>query len=355
MIGRFIPAYRTRPKRRVILSPRFYFFDVGIVNFLLKRGSIAPKNEAIGRAFEHLKCVTSMVAATLRMNFEMTKVYNQCDSSRGVMRKMALTHSLLAQYARQAEKAAQQAGSLLAPLLGQPKTVKTKRSAIDLVTELDKNSEQIIYRILMQACPGSDFLGEERGGNRNGSPLRWIVDPLDGTMNFVHGLPLFGVSIALEYQSRIVVGVTYDPIRREMFTAVKNRGAFLNGRRIHVSKTHRLSQSLLSSGFSAKFRTHAAPYLAWFEAFESRSHAVRRIGTTVLCLAYVACGRMEGFYEKDLWPWDIAAGMLLVEEAGGRVTNFKGQAPSLAQGQLVASNRHIHSAMLRVLQNALSS
>ena len=252
-------------------------------------------------------------------------------------------------YARAATNAARAAGLLLRRHLGAPRTVHTKRSAIDLVTELDRASEQLIYTQLHRAFPSVGFLGEECGARHTGRSSRWIVDPLDGTNNFVHGLPLFGVSIGLELDGQIVMGVIYDPIRRELFLAMKRRGAFLNGKRIHVSATRRLAISLLATGFSSRFLTRRQPYLRWFETLQRRSHGVRRIGSTVLCLAAVAAGRLDGFYERDLWPWDIAAGSLLVEEAGGRVTNLVGSLLDLTNGQLVASNGHIHQELLRVV------
>ena len=268
-----------------------------------------------------------------------------------------LTGPLLDTYARAAERAATAAGALLARHIGRPRTVKTKRSAIDLVTEVDRASEEMIHRALKRAAPAFGFLGEEQGQRREGAPYRWIVDPLDGTNNFVHGFPMFGVSIGLQAcppgtktgGGQILVGVIFDPMRKELFTAVKGRGALLNGRRIRVSPTPELSHSLLSTGFSTNFLKHDQPYLGWFLATQRHSHGVRRMGSTVLSLAAVACGRLEGFYERDLWPWDIAAGMLLVEEAGGAVTNLEGGPVILEQGQLIATNRHIHEQLVRLL------
>jgi myo-inositol-1(or 4)-monophosphatase len=258
----------------------------------------------------------------------------------------------VARYADVAVRAALAAGSLLARHIGKPKTVKTKRSAIDLVTELDGASEQLIRAILHRAFPRVGCLGEEQGERDGDGAARWIVDPLDGTNNFVHGFPMFGVSIALEQRGAIVVGVIYDPMRRELFVAMRGRGAFLNARRIRVSTTKTLALSLLSTGFSTAFLTRDQPYLRWFQTLQRCSHGVRRLGSTVLSLAAVAAGRLEGFYERDLWPWDMAAGILLVEEAGGRVSNLVGQAPRLADGQLVATNGRIHRQLLRVLANA---
>jgi len=255
----------------------------------------------------------------------------------------------LTRCARLAARAAREAGSLLVASVGRPKQIRTKRSAVDLVTEVDRAAERLIHRILYRAEPSVGFFGEEQGRRRRHAPSRWIVDPIDGTLNFIHGLPLFGVSIALEHRGMMLLGVIYDPLRRELFSAIAGRGAFLNGRRIRVSRTAALSQSLLSTGFASKFRRDSQPYLGWFEAFQRRSQGVRRLGTTVLSLAAIAAGRMEGFYEQDLWPWDIAAGNLLVQEAGGVVSGFDGRPVRLTQGKLVASNGRIHAAMLAVL------
>jgi len=172
-------------------------------------------------------------------------------------------------------------------------------------------------------------------------------------MNFVHGLPFFGVSIGLEARGTLIAGVIYDPMRRELFTASAGGGAFLNGRRISVSSTRRLARSLLSTGFSSAFRASSRAYLRWFRRFEASSHAVRRMGSTALSLAYVAAGRLDGFYERDLWPWDVAAGILLVREAGGAVSNFQGRPVVLGDGRLVASNGRIHGEMLRVLRRTV--
>ena len=256
---------------------------------------------------------------------------------------------LLRRYRAAAVRAAVAAGALLAKSSGRPKTVRTKRSAIDLVTDVDHAAERLIHRLLHRADPSVGFLGEEFGLQRPEAPLRWVVDPLDGTCNFVHGFPLFGVSIGLQAGRQGVVGVIYDPMRRELFTAVRGGGAFLNGRRIRVSPTRQLARSLLSTGFSSAFLRRTQPYLGWFKTFQRSSHGVRRIGSTVISLSAVAAGRLEGFYEQDLKPWDIAAGIVLVQEAGGRVSNLSGGLPALEDGRLIASNGRIHEAMLRVL------
>jgi len=253
-------------------------------------------------------------------------------------------------YLNVATQAAHKAGAFLVARLGKPKTIQTKRSVIDLVTELDRASERLIHDVIQRRFPDHGFQGEERIRTNPDAPYRWIVDPLDGTTNFVHGAPVFAVSIALTDQDTLVVGVVHDPTRDETFTAIKGSGARLNGRPIHVSKTRRLADSLLSSGFSPKFRHNPEPYLRWFTAFQLRCHAVRRIGCTSLSLAYVACGRQDGFYEQDLMPWDIAAGLLLVQEAEGCISDFRGRPVRLEEGRVVASNKKIHDEMLACLR-----
>ena len=261
-----------------------------------------------------------------------------------------MSPALLKRCAQAAARAAVSAGALLARYAGRPRTVTTKRSAIDLVTEVYRAAERLILRALQPVDPTFGFLGEERGERRDGAATRWVVDPIDGTMNFVHGLPIFGVSIGLQHEGALVAGVIYDPMRRELSSAVKGGGATLNGRRSRVSPTKDLAHSLVATGFSSTFLKQDEPYLSWFKALQRRSHGVRRIGSTVWCLAQVAAGRMEGFYEKDLWPWDMAGGLVIVQEAGGRSTDFDGYVPTLEGRQLVATNGRIHGELLRILQ-----
>jgi len=254
-----------------------------------------------------------------------------------------------------ATAAARAAGPLLVRAMGRPAHVDTKRSAIDLVTEIDRRSERLIFRLLRRRFPDHGFHGEEQGHLHPNAAWQWLIDPLDGTTNFVHGIPAFAISIGLLHQNIPMVGVVYDPTRREYFTGIRGRGAWLNGRRMRVSRASRIADSLLSTGFSEKFRANPAPYIRWFTAFQRRCHAVRRMGSSALSLAYVACGRQEGFYEQDLWPWDVAAGMVLIEEAGGALSDFLGQPVTLprtrTQLELLASNGRIHHAMLQLLQH----
>jgi myo-inositol-1(or 4)-monophosphatase len=250
-----------------------------------------------------------------------------------------------------ASRAAVSAGRLLASRAGRPKDVTTKSSAIDLVTEIDRASEALLHKAILRRFPDHGFQGEERTNTNPDAPYRWIVDPLDGTMNFVHGMPHFAISIGLLHRNVPVAGVIYDPMRQEMFSAWHGGGAQLNGRRIRVSGTNSMGGSLLSTGFSLAFRTVPKRYLNWLIAFERGSHAVRRMGSTAMSLAWLACGRLDGFYERDLWPWDFVGGLVLVKEAGGRTSGFDGGPVRIGAGRsrVVASNGHIHPSMLKVL------
>jgi len=213
----------------------------------------------------------------------------------------------------------------------------------------------LIQRILKRNFPDFGFIGEEHGSHNEHAHFRWIVDPLDGTMNFGHGVRFFGVSIGLEQDGKLIAGIIYDPMRKELFHGLRGHGAFVQNKRLSVSRTRVLATSMLSTGFASTFRTHPQKHLKWLKDFELNSHAVRRMGSTALSLAYVAAGRLEGFYEQNLKPWDIAGGILLVQEAGGKVSNFKGKKPELARGELVASNGRIHNEMLRHLKSQTTS
>lgn len=248
-----------------------------------------------------------------------------------------------------ATQAARRAGQLLSDHAGRPRTVRTKTGITDLVTEIDRASERLLHEAIQRHFPDHGFQGEERTRAHPDAPYQWIVDPLDGTTNFVHGVPTFAISLALVHQGTPVVGVIYDPMRNELFTAIRHAGAWLNGRRLHVSRTRRLAQSLLATGFSPASATQMRRCVRWLERFQLRCQGVRRIGCATLSLAYVACGREEGFYDQNLWPWDMAAGILLVEEAHGRATDFRGHPVHLERRQVVASNSLIHASMLSVL------
>ena len=250
---------------------------------------------------------------------------------------------------RHAIEAARAAGHLLREALSGPRRVSFKGSPTNLVTEMDARAERLVFDRLREAFPDDASLGEEGGTRPGRSGRRWIVDPLDGTTNYAHGLPIFGVSIALETAGRVVLGVVYDPNRDELFVAERGAGAVLNERPLAVSATATLDESLVATGFPYDVRGTPDNNLAELAAFTVRAQGVRRIGSAVLYLAYVAAGRLDGYWELRLGPWDIAAGALLVEEAGGRVTDLAGDPIDIDAPRVVASNGKIHDEMLRVL------
>lgn len=226
-----------------------------------------------------------------------------------------------------------------------------KKGVIDLVTEADIAVEQDIRARIERYFPTHVFLGEEAAQSGPSSPSahRWIVDPIDGTTNFAHGLPLFCVSIALEIEHRVDVGVVYVPVLDELFTAERGEGTRLNGQRIRVTQQSSLVDSLLVTGFPPQATEAQAEQVAIFGEFLSRARAVRRLGSAALDLAYVAAGRFDGFWERSLHAWDVAAGALLVEEAGGRVTGFNDNTFDPFGGQLLASNGALHSQLVAIL------
>ena len=225
---------------------------------------------------------------------------------------------------------------------------------VDLVTVADRTVEKLIRGRLGEAFPEHGIYGEEGTRERLEGEYRWYVDPLDGTTNFAHGFPQFCVSMGLEHRPRgtnpegdgaLVAGVIYDPMRDELFAAERGRGTQVNGKPARVSRIAHLAESLLATGFPSRKR-HASPNIHFYQEFTLRSHGVRRAGSAALDLAYVACGRMEGFWEFNLNPWDTAAGILLVEEAGGRVTDFAGAHYRLASDEVLASNNLIHAELI---------
>ena len=248
--------------------------------------------------------------------------------------------------------AARAAGRLLNSKAPQRKRI-TYKGKINLVTHVDSLSEQTIIKYLSKRFPDHSFLAEEggatRGTTRSGSEYQWVVDPLDGTTNYVHGYRVYSVSIALRHLDSTVLGVVYDPNLDELFGAIKGHGAFLNGRPIGVSTTASLSRSLLATGFPYDVRESSNNNLDHFSNFAVRAQAVRRAGSAALDLCHVACGRLDGFWELKLQPWDTAAGELIVKEAGGKVTDFSGSAFDIFQKEIAASNGRIHKQMLKTL------
>lgn len=251
---------------------------------------------------------------------------------------------------RVAVEAARAAGRLLRSELVGSRRIQYKGSSTDLVTEMDRAAEALILERLGEAFPDDAVLAEETGFRAGRSDRRWIVDPLDGTTNYVHGLPLFAVSIALESAGHVTLGVVYDPNDDELYVAERGRGATLNDAPLAVSTTAVLDRSLLTTGFPYNIRETPDNNLVEYASFSLRSRGVRRFGSAVIDLAWVAAGRFDGFWELRLGAWDVAAGALLVQEAGGRVTNLTGGPLSLDAPAVVASNGRIHDAMLAVLR-----
>ena len=224
------------------------------------------------------------------------------------------------------------------------------KGSINLVTNVDREVENILIESLRKEFPDIGFLSEEIGEINPGSGLKWIIDPIDGTTNFAHGFPFYSISLALEKEKKPILGIVYDPVRNELFSAERGQGACLNGKLIKVSAQKDLKKSLLMTGFSYKLGKSMEENLIHFRNFLIASQAVRRAGSASLDLCYVACGRLEGFWELDLNPWDTAAAWLIVEEAGGEVTTFSGRQYSHYLKEILASNGKIHLQMSRILQ-----
>jgi myo-inositol-1(or 4)-monophosphatase len=229
-----------------------------------------------------------------------------------------------------------------------------KKGTIDLVTEIDLECERMCRAVLAERFPDHDILAEELGGSADGRPrsrYRWVFDPLDGTTNYAHGVPIYCASLALEIDGLREVGAIYDPTRKELFTAERGEGAYLNGRQLAVSQTATLLDALLVTGFPYDVhKKNGGELVGLFGAFLGRARAVRRLGSAALDLCYVAAGRFEAFWEQHLYPWDVAAGALVVEEAGGRVTGMDGTSFDPAAAHLVASNGSVHDEMLAVIR-----
>ena len=248
---------------------------------------------------------------------------------------------------------AREAGLLLMEYFHQHVAIEYKGEA-DLVTVADRSSEKLIRERIRSQFPAHDVLGEEEGLIDTGSDYRWYVDPLDGTTNFAHGFPVFCVSMALEYRGKRIAGVVYDPTRDEIFTSEQGSGAYLNQQRIHVSKTTTLAECLVATGFPSHKR-HKNPNIFFYHQITLRTHGVRRAGSAALDLCYVAAGRLDGFWEFNLNPWDTAAGALMVEEAGGRVTRFDGAPFEINSRETLASNGIVHPALMLEFEQIMAA
>lgn len=256
-------------------------------------------------------------------------------------------------FATSAAKIALEAGALLRGYFERGVATEYKGD-VDLVTEADRASEKLIVERMTTAFPGHGVFGEEGARRGLDAEYRWYVDPLDGTTNFAHGFPVFCVSMGLERRpsctaadadGELVAGVIYDPLRDELFTAEKGQGAWLNGRKLRVSRTDTLSEALLATGFPSRKR-HVSPNIHFYHEFTLRSHGVRRAGSAALDLAYTACGRTDGFWEFHLNPWDTAAGALLVVEAGGTMSRFDGTPFQLNSNEVLATNGLLREELL---------
>ena len=240
---------------------------------------------------------------------------------------------------------AREAGALLMEYFHQQVKIEYKGD-VDLVTIADRKSEALILERIRANWPSHDVLGEEGARIETGSDYKWYVDPLDGTTNFAHKYPVFCVSLAIDYKGKRVAGVVYDPTRDELFSAEQGSGAYLNGKRIQVSATANLAECLVATGFPSHKR-HKNPNIFFYHQITLRTHGVRRAGSAALDLACVAAGRFDGFWEFNLNPWDTAAGVLIVEEAGGKVTDFSGGPFQLNSRETVATNGIVHPALLQ--------
>jgi myo-inositol-1(or 4)-monophosphatase len=254
-------------------------------------------------------------------------------------------------------EAAKHAGAFLRNNVGKVYEIQQKAGQErNLVTEIDRKSEEIIIQTIKRHYPSHTILAEESGAQTDhSSKYKWIIDPLDGTTNFTHGLPVYCVSIGLEHNEEMILGVIYDPNLDELFTAEKGRGAFLNGKRISVSKTSTLKHSLLVTGFPYNIVENPNHAIERFVNFLMHAQAVRRMGSAAIDLAYVAAGRYDGFWEVALNPWDMAAGALLVQEAGGKLSDFAGNSFSVYQREICATNGLIHEEMISVLGKVLKT
>ena len=251
-----------------------------------------------------------------------------------------------------AVKAARRAGTVInRASMDLDKIEVRSKSPNDFVTEVDRAAEQAIIEVISDAYPEHAILAEESGDTGGESEFQWIIDPLDGTTNFIHGFPQYAISIALAERGIVQQAVVYDPTRNELFTASRGRGAFLNDRRVRVSKRVKLQECLLGTGFPFKQMDNIDAYLGMFKELSGKTAGLRRPGSAALDLAYTACGRTDGFFEIGLAPWDMAAGVLLVTEAGGLASDFAGEGDYLKTGNLVAGTPKVFTQLLQVVQS----
>jgi len=253
-----------------------------------------------------------------------------------------------------AVSAARKAGSFISRAIERVDTLQVDSKGYnDFVSEVDRRAEQEIIQVIHKAYPHHAILAEE-SGEHDGNESVWIIDPLAGTTNFLHGFPHFAVSLALQHNGRMEVAVVYDPLRDELFTAIHGSGAQMNGRRLRVSKAKGVDGALIGTGFPFKDQTHLDAYLGMFKALVPRAAGIRRAGSAALDLAYVAAGRLDGFWEIGLKPWDMAAGILLIQEAGGIIGDFRGGPGYFASGNVVTGNARVFEGLVAAIQPYLT-
>ena len=229
-----------------------------------------------------------------------------------------------------------------------------QKGEFDFVTQVDLQSEKTIIELIKKRFPEHGIMAEESLGNVDRGEYRWIIDPLDGTTNYIHGYPVFSISIALQYKREIILGVVHDPLRGDLFYAEKGKGAYLNDQPVHVSQTSDMGKCLLATGFPFRSKQYLEPYLESFRQIFLIASGVRRLGSAALDFAYIGCGRCDGFWEIGLSPWDIAAGSIIIKEAGGIVTDFAGGGNFLNTGDVVASNGKIHDHILEIVADVFN-
>ncbi len=248
-------------------------------------------------------------------------------------------------------KAAQKAGDILVESYGQLKKDQVSlKGARDFVTEIDKKSEKEILNIIQSQFPDHSILAEESGIQENNSDYQWIIDPLDGTVNYIHEFPIFCVSIGMEYQGKRKIGVVYDPLRQELFSAEQGQGAHLNGKKISVTPITELSEAILATGFPFRIHDRLDNYLQMFKSVFQNVSGIRRGGSAAIDLAYTACGRFDGFWEMGLSPWDISAGLLLIEEAGGLTSGFDGNYVGLKTEDIICGAPKVQTQLLNLIK-----
>ncbi|VAW60630.1 Inositol-1-monophosphatase [hydrothermal vent metagenome] len=250
-----------------------------------------------------------------------------------------------------ATSAARDAGNIILRNIDKLERIKIEvKAPNDFVTQVDRKAEEVILEALQKAYPQHGILAEESGRQNEDSEYQWIIDPLDGTTNFLHGFPQYAVSIGLQYRGRMEVAVVFDPIKNELFTAARGDGAQLNDRRLRVTQNKGLRGALLGTGFPFKQPQHLDAYLETFKAVHADTAGIRRAGSAALDLAYVAAGRLDGFWEIGLSPWDMAAGVLLIREAGGIITDFSGEGNYLKTGNIVAAASTVYPALYEAIK-----